>query len=334
MSKIAVGIITYGESTAKYLPYFLESLAEQTCNDYKLLVYDNTDNASGDNRHILERSGMSYEYFTSKTNLGFGKAYNILIGHAINTGYDYFLLLNIDMIFDRLMIKNLLDSLEHNPKAGAVAPKILRWDFTNKQKTDFIDSYGLTVDKLFRFFDNYQGQIDREQIQDYQDIFGFTGAAALIRLKSLQAIAHNDEYFDELMFMYKEDCDLSLRLRLAGWQIAISPTAIAYHDRTAATPGKSLKQIIENRRTKSRKVKQWSFLNQLILVYKFSPILPPRIKFFAWSYQLASILFAGIFESYLLKELQVFFKIKSRIKAKSMAMPVNLSENEILGLIK
>lgn len=327
--KIAVGVITYGEGTAKYLPYFLASLKEQTANNFDLLVYDNTDNGLTTNKDLLVASGINFRFFGNGANLGFGKAYNALINHAINSGADCFLALNPDMLIEPAMLAFLTATLEAEPDAGAVVPKILRWDFENKSKTRIIDSLGLVLDQYFRFFDDQQGLPDTVALKTKKEIFGFTGAAVLLRLKAMRDIRFEQEFFDELMFMYKEDCDLSMRLRLAGWKIFLEPQAIAYHDRTAANVGQSLAQIAGGRKLKSKTVKQWSFLNQLILLYKFSAFLTWRVRIRAWSYEFLSIGYAVIFETYLMRELMVFLRLRKQVQKKSSAMPINSNPREL-----
>jgi len=58
-------------------------------------------------------------------------------------------------------------------------------------------------------------------------VVGFlSGAAVVVRRSAWDAV----EGFDERYFMYGEDLDLSLRLRLAGWEIGIVPAAHVEHD--------------------------------------------------------------------------------------------------------
>lgn len=333
MEKIAVGIITYRESTAKYLSQFLESLKNQREASFSLFVYDNSDDGSITNKNLLENSGLIFDYSTNGKNIGFGQAYNKLIAKALKQDFAYFALLNIDMLLEPLFLKRLFEALQQKESWGASIPKLLRWDFENKIKTGVVDSDGLIADRYFRFFDKNQGKKNRtEELPTKTAPLGFTGAAALLRLKALSSIAYGQEFFDESMFMYKEDCDLSLRLRLAGWQTGFVPSAIAYHDRTAAAPGKSLAEIIKNRKHKSQQLKRWSFLNQLILLYKFSRFLPYPIKLKAWLYQAFSIAYAVIFETYLLQELPKFWHLRNNIKEKSLAIKQDISQKEITEL--
>jgi GT2 family glycosyltransferase len=53
-----------------------------------------------------------------------------------------------------------------------------------------------------------------------------SGAALVVRREAWEALGG----FDERYFMYGEDLDLSLRLRLAGWRVGIAPAARVAHD--------------------------------------------------------------------------------------------------------
>ncbi|NQX29539.1 glycosyltransferase [Microbacteriaceae bacterium VKM Ac-2854] len=57
------------------------------------------------------------------------------------------------------------------------------------------------------------------------DPFGFSGSAAFLRRSTVEALGG----FDERLFMYYEDLELSWRMRLAGYRIVYEPGAIAVH---------------------------------------------------------------------------------------------------------
>lgn len=114
-----------------------------------------------------------------------------------------------------------------------------------------------------RFVDAGQGEPDKGQYDDI-NILGPSGAAAMYRLEALEKAEQNGQYFDELMFMYKEDCDLAYRLKLAGYKSKCAPDAIIYHDRTARAKGEGNLKVFFNRGNKSQQIKKWSFLNQQI----------------------------------------------------------------------
>jgi len=336
--KIVIGFIAYNDLTAKYLPFFIPSLKAAlatTFGDYeaekhyRILAVDNSDSEVNGNSIYLKNNFSEIDLTFAGTNLGFAKAYNLMIRQASELEAEYFLMLNPDTVLAPNSITELIAALDSDRSLGAVAPRILKWDFAGNIQTKIIDSDGLFITSSHRFSDRHQG---RELFSSESEIvFGFTGAAALLRMKALNdVIYNNEEYLDELMFMYKEDADLSYRLTLAGWPIKFISTAIIYHDRTASPLGEGWGQIIRNRKNKSRLVKRWSFLNHWILVLKYSGLdYSFKVKWRTGRYQLFSLFFALFFEPYLIAELKTLGKIRGEIRAKRQALKIRVNPHNI-----
>jgi GT2 family glycosyltransferase len=334
--KLIIGFITYGSSTARYLPFFLESLKKQTFFDHRILAFDNSGSKDNENKVFIDSNYPDIEILRADGNIGFARSFNILINKSVLAGSRFFLALNPDTILEPDFVDKALNAIEQDEKIGAIAPKILKWDFNENKKTNIIDSTGIFITKEHRFSDLNQGETDDGmKFQNKKEVFGFTGAAVLFRISALEDIAYknkNDpEFFDELMFMYKEDADLSYRLRLAGWKIFYEPTAVIYHDRAASPLGDSNLEIAKNRKNKSPQIKKWSFLNHWILILKYLrlPFSTGVIIATCW-YQFKSLAYAVIFEPYLLKEFFKLRKIWKEIgkKREDMAIRIDLQEIE------
>jgi GT2 family glycosyltransferase len=332
--RLYIGFIAYNQATAKYLPYFLPSLKAQTYGDFKIMAIDNSGAETNENSDYIKNNFPEVDLKWAGENLGFAKGFNRMIAQAAADGAEYFLALNPDMIYEPDFIAEMIKVIEVDGKIGAVAPKILKWDFEHNKKTNQIDSLGLAVSKEHRFFDAGQGETDNGETRSIQEVFGFTGAAALFNLSALEdvifGVGNHKEYFDELMFMYKEDCDLSYRLRLAGWKIMLAPQAVAYHNRAVASIGKTNFKIALNRRNKSRQAKQWSFLNQWILLLKLKNLpFSWRVKRATAWYQLKSLVFVLLFEPFLLKELAKLWELRQEIKKRREQLKVKVDVKEI-----
>ena len=63
------------------------------------------------------------------------------------------------------------------------------------------------------------------------DVFGFCGGAAALRRTALDEVG----LFDESLFMYYEDVDLSWRLRRSGWQVRYAHDAVVRHQHAASS---------------------------------------------------------------------------------------------------
>lgn len=310
-TRVAIGIITYKESTAKYLPYFLTSLNEQTYRDYKLFVYDNTDDGSKANQEAL--AGSSCEMMGDDKNIGYGAAYNSMIRRAIEQKFEYFFVVNPDTVLDSNCLSVMIDELDKNSELSCVSPKIYQWQFEGDKKTNILDTCGIVMSPALQFSDLGQGEVDSGQY-DNAEILGPSGAAGLFRLSSLESIKEGEQYFDEHFFMYKEDCDLVLRLSLAKYAAKIALNAKVFHDRTASSKGLSLFARIKNRRTKSRRVNEWSFVNQQIIYYKYWRTLTIGEKLTLMKQQVIMLVYILLFEQCLLLSLGALARNRKGVK--------------------
>lgn len=315
--KLAVGIIAYNDVSAKYLADFLSSLKEALVflkpDDYRVYAFDNSAPDFTANRDILNLPPYQFiKYLNFGRNLGFGRAYNILIESALRDGAEYFFIINPDTVLDPAAIKELVATLDNDGSLASASPKILRWDFVARSKTRIIDSCGLVLKSGLNFSDLGQGQEDRGQF-DGAAILAPTGAAGLFRLSALKNIAERrgqsdrNQYFDERFFMYKEDCDLAYRLFTAGYKSRLVAASLIYHDRTAASSGQNLGQILQDRRRKSRLIRRWSFRNQHLLFVKHWSKQNISSKMSIIYRIFLMFIFSLILEQFLLKEYYFLF---------------------------
>ncbi len=309
--KIYIGFITYGESTAKYLPYFLPSIKRQNFKDFKILAIDNSEEEKNGNYQYIKNNFPEIELRWAGKNLGFAKAFNLMIKEAVKAGAEYFLALNPDMILEDDVIAKLVIAMNENKMLGSATAKVLKWNFNKQEKTDIIDSCGLKLLPGLRFVDYLEGEPVSSSFES--KIIGVSGAAAIYRLSALEKVKREGQYFDELMFMYKEDCDLAYRLFLEGFKSKCVCDAIVYHDRSGAGGGESDLAVVLNRKNKSRQVKELSFLNQQILFVKYWRLQSLTDKIAIIRYEIKMLLFILFFEPYLFKELINLHKIRHKI---------------------
>lgn len=96
--KIAIGFITYNTDSAKYLPYFLDSLFKAlesfSKSDVLVLARDNSDEPDNYNREYIEtvfnKDEELIKFRWSGENVGFAKSYNIMIAESDKFGADLF----------------------------------------------------------------------------------------------------------------------------------------------------------------------------------------------------------------------------------------------------
>ena len=309
---LAIGTIFYNNFSALYLRDFFNSLALQNYSEFKLFIIDNSEERDNENFRFLKNNeenlkNLNIDYEWMGANLGFSKAYNRIIEKAHQAGAKYFLVVNPDMIFEPDMIMKLILEIQKNSELASVSPKVMQWDFLNKEKTKIIDTCGIVLKSGLSFVDVYQGERDR-QINNLS-ILGPSGAAGLYRMSALEKIKNiKGEYFDESFFMYKEDCDLAYRLFLAGFKSKCVFDAICYHDRSASSQGQSSLEILRNRKNKSAQVRKWSFRNQHLLFWKYWSKQNLQNRLLIIFYILRNFIFACFFERDLLGEYREILK--------------------------
>lgn len=337
---VTIGVATH--NSEKYLEPCLRSLLSQTHENSEIVVFDNA--STDDTLKILEEKFPEIQVIESEKNVGFARAHNEIIR---NTQSEFYACVNIDTIFEQNFISELVRAIQEKPSLGAAGGKLKFWDFEafeegadSEGKTNFIDTVGIRILRSHRFEDIGQGEIDCGQFDDEKKIFGISGSAALYRREALNDVAFKNnrdekEYFDESMFMYKEDVDLAYRLQWAGWKAVLAPLAVGYHDRTVSVRGTSAMSIIKNRLKKTRRVNRRSFLNHRILLQKnFSPSFSLGTQSATKFYNFKVFLYVLIFETELLGTWWKIFRMRKHINAWRKAMPRRVSQAEIEKLME
>ncbi len=209
---------------------------------------------------------------------GFARAMNVGISHS--TG-ELVCFANSDLFVTDRYIAELEDFFASHPGAGCATGKILRYDLAADCELRVLDTTGHVIGRDRGVSDRGENEPDRGIYEREEQVFGCSGAALVARRRALESIRLGDEYLDESFFMYKEDIDLSWRLRLAGWECWYVPQAIAYHARTSVAPaGRGLvagiRAFHRNERAKPRHVRVHSMKNQWLLLVKNEDAREPR----------------------------------------------------------
>jgi GT2 family glycosyltransferase len=322
--KLVVSLVIYNGE--KYLPGCLNSLINQSFKDFSLLIINNGSSDNG--LAYLKEFYPQLKLVNYKNNIGFARAHNQAISW---TKSDYICLLNQDVILEPDYFLNAIEFMDSHPEAAALSGKILAWDFPNQQKTDQIDSLGLKILKSHRVVDIGQGETDQGQYQQIEEVFGVSGALPIYRRMALEKIRiqlknSHPEYFDELFFSYKEDVDLSYRLRLANFQSFYLPMAVAYHDRTIkGNSNSSGGKMIKNRKERNKLIKVYSYKNHLLVIMKNEFCLNLFKYFFPiFLYELKKFLYILFFEQNSLGSIPLLMKQRKEILQKRRFIVKNI----------
>ncbi len=243
MQKLLIGLISF-----KDLPYLKETVPvlEEIRREFGATAVV-MDTAQEDETHDFFAGQFSeWKYLRSEGgNIGYGASYNEILEKF--PGFEYFLLVTSDVLLDLAAVKKIIAEMEKDKEIAMCSGKIYHWNFEERQKTDLIDSFGISAKKNHHFFDRGQGEKDVGQYDSkLQNFFGLTGAVLLIRTSVIPEIRKNGRIFDPLIWMYKEDIDLSYRLRWLGKKIVMFPEVWAWHARTAGKGAKKAYYVTLN----------------------------------------------------------------------------------------
>lgn len=219
---IAVSVVIVNWNGASDLEECLASLRAQTLAEpVEVVVVDNA--SADDSLAVLERQRPPLRVIRNAVNRGFAAGCNQ--GIAASRG-EFVALLNADAVVEPAWLDELVARIRTDAGIGACASRIHSYD----QRSVF-DNAGhvLHGDGLTRG----RGRLepDRGQFDAVEEVFCFSGCAALLRREMLDDVGT----FDESFFAYCEDADLGFRARLRGWSCVYVPSAVVFHKYSRST---------------------------------------------------------------------------------------------------
>ena len=204
---LTVSIVLYN-ANVQLLEMAIKSVYKTQLN-VKLYLVDNSPS------DVLRTQfpGGRYEYIFSGKNLGFGKAHNTILSKSLEKA-KYHLVLNPDVHFDGNVLDELFEYMEKNQEVGLITPKILYPD----GNTQYLCKLLPTPADLFgrRFLGNTKWMQRRNEVYEmrpsgYNTVMNvpyLSGCFMFLRTSVLKELG----LFDERIFMYIEDADLTRRI--------------------------------------------------------------------------------------------------------------------------
>jgi len=208
-----VAVVVPNRDGRRWLEALLTSLRAQTRPADALVVVD--DGSRDDSVAWLKRQDVAV--LERQAPGGFAVAVNA--GLAVVRNADAVALVNTDVVLAEDWLQRMVAALEADPRAGAVAGKMVRLG-----DPGVVDDAGDTLRRDGVCEQRGHGRRDAEAWDTAGEVWGACAGAALYRRRALDDVGG----FDERYRMYLEDVDLALRLRRAGWTCRYEP-AVAHH---------------------------------------------------------------------------------------------------------
>lgn len=257
------------------------------------------DNGSDEDCCVLfeGKYGNQIKLFRTEKNLGFTGGNNFLVEKVLEEDYKYIMFLNNDTTVSPEFLIPLKTILDENEATGAVTGKIL---FMHDHSV--IWGVGGIFDSwIGRISNKGYNQLDNDKYNQCFDVDYISGCMFMCRTSILKQIG----CFDDSLFAYYEDFDLSMRIRDAGYRLVYTYKSLIYH--VAGASGKEFK---------NKKERLSSFVwylvsrNHLVVLNRY---LPVYIKVFVLPLLLLKYFFISIV-FFIRGDTDKFFAISRGIK--------------------
>jgi GT2 family glycosyltransferase len=222
---IIASIVTYNNNR-KVLLQAIQSFLNTELKVH-LYIIDNSPSNSLHDICIDER----VTYIFNNENVGFGAAHNIAMRLALNLS-EYFLVLNPDVYFETGNLEKLYAFMLKNREVGLVMPKVLYPDGSIQHLCKLLPTPN---DLILRRFLKW----NKTKIKANNDLFElrFTGYKQQMEVPYLSgcfmflrnSVLEKVGLFDERIFMYSEDLDLSRRIHQVAKTIFFPDAVINHH---------------------------------------------------------------------------------------------------------
>lgn len=213
MPKVSVIVLNWNGK--EHLQNCFESLRQQSFEDFEVVM---TDNASSDgSQDFVRKNFPEVKIFQNKENLGYTGANNAAAATARG---EYLFFLNNDTKVHKDCLKELVSTLDGDPKAAVCALKVLTFD------GDGVSTCGCGIDFL--------GFID---LTPGYKLFFADGSSLFIRKNVFEEVGK----FDPKHFIFNEELDVCWRTWIFGYDIILNSQAIVYHKVGASVAGGSFK---------------------------------------------------------------------------------------------
>jgi GT2 family glycosyltransferase len=216
---VSVIILTY--NGGEYIKPLLDSLKNQSYPQDRIEILV-VDNASTDETLSITRSNFSsVKIIPLKNNIGFAAGNNQALLHA---SHDLLVFLNQDTICHPGFLQSMVNKMESDKTLAACNPNIITPEAENFGTMDEsftpeslylcdLVPFGYGQNRIINGKNNYRTKL-------------LSGCAFIIRRETVCGLEY---LFDDQLWMYAEDTDLSLRIHNMAHNIYVTRDAIVYH---------------------------------------------------------------------------------------------------------
>jgi GT2 family glycosyltransferase len=245
----AVDVSVVSWNSWDHLRRNLPALIDQDYPSYRVVVVDN--DSTDATAEQVEATFPDVDIIRCGSNSGYATGNNVGFSRSRSA---YVAVLNPDARPERGWLRALVRALEEHPRAALATSKVLLASDRRRVNAcgNIIHLSGIAFCR--GLYDDQHRYIRPESVA------AVSGAAFIARREALEEIGG----FDERFFMYMEDTDLSLRARLAGWDVILAPRSRVVHDYELTIPAAKFYYLERNRFFMLANIFRWRTLIALL----------------------------------------------------------------------
>lgn len=264
-NEASVALIIVTHNSEKYIDKCMACIAKQTHHPRQIILVDsgsaNCDYLSSFN------SNPSVQIVLAGKDVGFCLGNNIGLGKVLpETEFVFFL--NPDAFLTPEYIAKAVEFMgdPNYHHCGALTGTTESYCMDADRPKELYDTTGVFSTWWGRWYDRGQQEpVNPRLYREIELIPAICGAVFFCRHSAIKTVMLSEnQLFDNRFYMYKEDIDLSLRLRKKGWELLFVPELLAYHCRGWN----------RNRRSMPKKMRLHSAQNELRIHWRQKSLIP------------------------------------------------------------
>jgi len=227
MERNITGSIVIYQNDLRLLQNAVHSFLESTENSTLYLI----DNSPRD-RYSPYFRHPRIEYIFNNKNIGFGAGHNLALRKILAANQStYHVVLNPDVYFEKEVMMRIYDYIEAHSKVGLLMPKVLYPDGRLQPLCKLLPSpVTLFTRRFLQFCPTWSNRLNHLYEMHFSgydkimDVPFLSGCFMFLRTEALREVG----LFDEKIFLYTEDTDLTRRIH-RKYRTVFYPEAVIYH---------------------------------------------------------------------------------------------------------
>lgn len=216
MAKFAIITLTYNklEQATKSFLNSLYEFTDENCFDFFVVDNASTD-GTVDYLKDFAQKHKNISFIFNDENLGYSKGNNIGLKKALEGDYEYFVLVNNDILFTPNWLENTLKGFELDKQLGMLSPR-------NNEKCK------LTPNNYLSEYKRYLARFKKPLKYVVTPFF----SCVVIKREVIEKIGLMDEAFTPAFY---EDNDYSFRAMYAGYSLAYNNSSFIFHNHSTTS---------------------------------------------------------------------------------------------------